>query len=104
MGQPAGQTGCRKESSTHATFESFTASLYLAYKYADDFTLAVLANAKTGGDNCHRGVVVGSVLGMQSGVPRWPRPQVPRRIELRIFLFIHLKQNFFQLADASCIY
>ena len=54
--------------------ESFTASLYLAYKYADDFTLAVLANAKTGGDNCHRGVVVGSVLGMQSGVPpKWLR-------------------------------
>ena len=54
--------------------ESFTASLYLAYKYADDFTLAVLANAKTGGDNCHRGVVVGSVVGMQSGVPpRWLR-------------------------------
>ena len=54
--------------------ESFTASLYLAYKYEDDFTLAVLANAKVGGDNCHRGVVVGSVVGMQTGIPqKWLR-------------------------------
>jgi len=54
--------------------ESFTASLYLSYKYADDFTLAVLANAKVGGDNCHRGVVVGSVVGMQTGIPqKWLR-------------------------------
>ena len=52
--------------------ESFTASLYLAYKYWDDFTLAILSNAKVGGDNCHRGVVVGSVVGMHTGIPpKW---------------------------------
>ena len=52
--------------------ESFTASLYLAYKYWDDFTLAILSNAKVGGDNCHRGVVVGSVVGMHAGIPpKW---------------------------------
>ena len=50
--------------------ESFTAALYFAWKYSDDFSLAVLANAKVGGDNCHRGVVVGSVVGMQTGIPR----------------------------------
>jgi len=52
--------------------ESFTAALYFAWKYSDDFSLAVLANAKVGGDNCHRGVVVGSVVGMQTGIPsKW---------------------------------
>ena len=50
--------------------ESFTAALYFAWKYSDDFSLAILANAKVGGDNCHRGVVVGSIVGMQTGIPR----------------------------------
>ena len=97
MGKPAGQTGCRKGLSCIYLPESFTASLYLAYKYADDFTLAVLANAKTGGDNHHRGVVVGSVLEC-SRCPQKvaSRPQVPRRIELRISIFIDLKRNFFE--------
>lgn len=49
--------------------ESFVASLHFAWKYHDDFSMAVLANAKTGGDNCHRGVVVGSIVAMQTGVP-----------------------------------
>ncbi|MDA8823166.1 ADP-ribosylglycohydrolase family protein [Opitutales bacterium] len=50
--------------------ESFTAALYFTWKYSDDFSLAILANAKVGGDNCHRGVVVGSIVGMQTGIPR----------------------------------
>ena len=50
--------------------DSFIASLYFAWKYSDDFSLAVLANAKVGGDNCHRGVVVGSIVGMQTGIPQ----------------------------------
>ena len=52
--------------------ESFTAALFLVWKYADDFTGGVLANARCGGDNCHRGAVVGSLLGAANGVPeRW---------------------------------
>lgn len=42
--------------------QSFPASLYLAWKYHDDFTGAVIANAKVGGDSCHRGTVVGSLV------------------------------------------
>ena len=49
--------------------ESFVASLHFVWKYHDDFSMAVLANAKAGGDNCHRGVVVGSIVAMQTGVP-----------------------------------
>lgn len=50
--------------------ESLLASLFFAWKYHHDFSQGVLANAKAGGDNCHRGVVVGSLLGIQNGVPK----------------------------------
>lgn len=42
--------------------QSFPASLYLAWKYHENFTGAVIANAKVGGDSCHRGAVVGSLV------------------------------------------
>tara|TARA_A100001015_G_scaffold97768_1_gene108581 strand:+ start:3254 stop:4228 length:975 start_codon:yes stop_codon:yes gene_type:complete len=52
--------------------ESFTASLYLCWKYANDFNSGILANAHCGGDNCHRGAVVGALLGAANGVPdKW---------------------------------
>jgi ADP-ribosyl-[dinitrogen reductase] hydrolase len=55
--------------------ESMPASLYLAWKYHDDFVSGVLANAQVGGDNCHRGAVVGSLLGAANGVPEpWLAP------------------------------
>jgi ADP-ribosyl-[dinitrogen reductase] hydrolase len=43
--------------------EAMPASLYLAWKYHDDFAAGIIANAMVGGDNCHRGAVVGSLLG-----------------------------------------
>ena len=43
--------------------ESFTASLCLAWKYSGDLSEGILANARCGGDSCHRGAVVGSLLG-----------------------------------------
>ena len=43
--------------------EAFPAALYLAWKYHDDFTDGIVANTLVGGDNCHRGVVVGALLG-----------------------------------------
>lgn len=49
--------------------ESFAAALFLAWKYADDFSAGVLANARCGGDSCHRGAVVGSLLGAANDVP-----------------------------------
>ncbi|MGC6425206.1 MAG: ADP-ribosylglycohydrolase family protein [Lentimonas sp.] len=54
--------------------ESFTASLYFAWKYHNDFTAGVVANARCGGDNAHRGAVVGALLGAANGVPeQWLR-------------------------------
>lgn len=49
--------------------DSLTASLHLAWKYHDDFTAAILANARCGGDNAHRGVVVGALLGAAHEIP-----------------------------------
>lgn len=46
--------------------QSFPASLYLAWKYHDNFASAVTANAKVGGDSCHRGAVVGSLVAAES--------------------------------------
>ncbi|MGB6223188.1 ADP-ribosylglycohydrolase family protein [Haloferula sp.] len=52
--------------------ESMPASLYLAWKYHDNFDAGITANAMVGGDNCHRGAVVGSLLGAANGIaPEW---------------------------------
>jgi len=47
--------------------EAMPAALYLVWKYHDDFTTGITANAMVGGDNCHRGAVVGSLLGAACG-------------------------------------
>jgi ADP-ribosylglycohydrolase len=49
--------------------DAFPAAMYLAWKYADDFAAGIRANARVGGDSCHRGAVVGSLLGLALGVP-----------------------------------
>jgi ADP-ribosylglycohydrolase len=49
--------------------DAFPAALYLAWKYADDFSAGICANAQVGGDSCHRGAVVGGLLGLADGVP-----------------------------------
>lgn len=55
--------------------DALPASLYLAWKYGDDFEAGLVANTNVGGDNCHRGAVVGALLGAavgRDGIPdRW---------------------------------
>ncbi len=51
--------------------DAFTASLYLAWKYADDFAAGICANAQVGGDNCHRASVVGALLGCANVPEPW---------------------------------
>lgn len=51
---------------------AFPASLYLAWKYADDFEAGIIANTNVGGDNCHRGAVVGALLGAACGTGEIP--------------------------------
>ena len=49
--------------------DAMPASLYLVWKYHGDFSAGIIANAMVGGDSCHRGAVVGSILGAACGVP-----------------------------------
>ncbi len=52
--------------------DAFPAALFLAWKYSDNFEAGVIANANVGGDNCHRGAVVGALLGAAAGKSRIP--------------------------------
>ncbi|WP_035613640.1 ADP-ribosylglycohydrolase family protein [Haloferula sp. BvORR071] len=50
--------------------DSVPGSLYLAWKYQDNFKAGLTANTMAGGDNCHRGAIVGSLLAAgRGGVP-----------------------------------
>ena len=51
---------------------SLPAALYLAARYPDDFEMALIANINAGGDNCHRGAVLGALLGSALGVAAIP--------------------------------
>jgi ADP-ribosyl-[dinitrogen reductase] hydrolase len=55
--------------------DAFVASLYLAWRYADDFEFAVIANTNVGGENCHRGAIIGALLGGAAG-----RDNLPARL------------------------
>ncbi len=50
--------------------QAFPAALYLAWKYHENFHEGVVANVMVGGDNCHRGAVVGALLGASCGISR----------------------------------
>ncbi len=47
--------------------EAMPATLYLAYKYRDNFEAAQIANANLGGDSCARGALLGVMLGSTNG-------------------------------------
>lgn len=53
--------------------DSWPSLLYLAWKYIDDPQQALIANANLGGDNCHRGAVLGVILGLATsdGLGDW---------------------------------
>lgn len=46
--------------------DSWPVVLYLAYKYRNDPWLALRVNTNLGGDNVHRGIVLGTLLGLTS--------------------------------------
>jgi ADP-ribosyl-[dinitrogen reductase] hydrolase len=51
--------------------DAMTAAVYLAWKYQDCPAVGLQANAEVGGDNCHRGAVVGSLLSLHAGPPEF---------------------------------
>ena len=60
--------------------DAMTAAVYLAWKYEADPAAGLRANAEVGGDNCHRGAVVGSLLAMQNGPPGALRGNFPTNL------------------------
>jgi ADP-ribosyl-[dinitrogen reductase] hydrolase len=52
--------------------DSFPSVLYLAARYPNDFESALIANTNAGGDNCHRGSVLGALLGAWLGFEAIP--------------------------------
>jgi len=53
--------------------DSWPSLLYLAWKYSDNPLEALIANTHLGGDNCHRGAVLGVILGLatQCSMDNW---------------------------------
>lgn len=43
--------------------DAFPAALFIAWKYSNNLESALIANTNLGGDNCHRGIVVGALVG-----------------------------------------
>ena len=46
--------------------------LYLLAKYKTDAEQALIANSEAGGDNCHRGAILGALLGAAGGTGVFP--------------------------------
>jgi len=51
---------------------SYPSLIHFAAKYADNFEDGLLANANVGGENVHRGCVLGALLGAHLGERRIP--------------------------------
>lgn len=52
--------------------DSVPATIYLAAKYHDRPEEGLIANTNLGGDNVHRGAVLGALLGAANGKDAWP--------------------------------
>ena len=50
--------------------DAFPAALFLAYRHAGKPANGICSNAQCGGDSCHRGSVVGSLLAATSPLPQ----------------------------------
>lgn len=49
--------------------DAFPASLFLAWKHSNSLEAALIANTNLGGDNCHRGIVIGALVGASGAAP-----------------------------------
>jgi ADP-ribosylglycohydrolase len=62
--------------------DAFPAALFLAWKYSNNLESALIANTNLGGDNCHRGIVIGALVGASgAAVPeRWKNNLTCRKL------------------------
>jgi ADP-ribosylglycohydrolase len=62
----------RKVSPACYVDDAIPAVIHLARRHHADPERALIANTMAGGDNCHRGVVLGALLGAAHGTAGWP--------------------------------
>ena len=60
--------------------------LFLLAKYQHDAEQALIANAEVGGDNCHRGAILGALLGAAGGQGVFPDRWVEQLYEKEAIL------------------
>jgi ADP-ribosylglycohydrolase len=83
--------------------DSWPGLLYLAFKYLDDPRSALLANTNLGGDNVHRGAVLGGLVSLACGrtVDEWFERLLDfRAIESEIAELLTAR-SFFGISDLS---
>lgn len=76
--------------------DSWPSLLYLAFKYLDDPKSALLANTNLGGDNVHRGAVLGGIVSLACGrtVDEWLEQLVDyRAIDSEIQALLSQRQS-----------
>jgi ADP-ribosylglycohydrolase len=56
--------------------DALPATWYLALRYAGDPRAGLIANTMAGGDNCHRGAVLGALFGLECGASGFPEEWV----------------------------
>ena len=56
---------------------------FLAAKYAADPVQGLLMNAQVGGDNCHRGILLGSLYGVAFGARSWNGPWIDKLHDIK---------------------
>jgi ADP-ribosylglycohydrolase len=61
--------------------DAVPAVMYLALKYAEDPEEGLVANTRLGGDNAHRGAILGSILGAANGIQAFPRRWIDGLLE-----------------------
>ena len=52
--------------------DAMPATFYLALRYSEQPTDALIENTMAGGDNCHRGAVLGALFGLAGGINGFP--------------------------------
>ncbi|MDA7920675.1 ADP-ribosylglycohydrolase family protein [Verrucomicrobiales bacterium] len=67
--------------------QSVPAVIYLALKYANDPEQGLISNTNLGGDNVHRGAVLGALLGAANSEMSWPDRWVNNLAEPPVWVF-----------------
>jgi ADP-ribosylglycohydrolase len=72
IGEPDEKVVGRRFSTACYVEDSVPSVMYLAFKYPNDPETGLIANTNLGGDNVHRGAILGALLGAANGVEGFP--------------------------------